>query len=66
MPTDFHGTIGGQVSTPSWAKRMLADFFTAYSSPAALFMCIVILLTSGFSVFTKGNWNSAKFVSSYL
>ncbi|KAK4460876.1 amino acid permease-domain-containing protein [Cladorrhinum samala] len=42
------------------------NWWTAYSSPAALFMCIVILLTSGFSVFTKGNWNSAKFVSSYL
>lgn len=39
---------------------------TAYSSVAALGMCILILLTSGFSVFTKGNWNTSDFVSSYL
>ncbi|KAK4226550.1 amino acid permease/ SLC12A domain-containing protein [Podospora fimiseda] len=42
------------------------NWWTAYSSPAALLMCLVILLTSGFSVFTKGNWDAAKFVSSYL
>lgn len=29
-------------------------------------MCILILFTSGFTVFTKGNWDTAKFVSSYL
>lgn len=29
-------------------------------------MCIIILLTGGFTVFTKGNWDSATFVSSYL
>ena len=29
-------------------------------------MCILILLTSGFSVFTEGNWDPATFVSSYL
>ncbi|KAK0629705.1 proline-specific permease [Bombardia bombarda] len=43
-----------------------SNWWTVYSSPAALFMCIVILLTSGFSVFTKGNWDPATFVSSYL
>ncbi|KAK3938252.1 amino acid permease/ SLC12A domain-containing protein [Diplogelasinospora grovesii] len=42
------------------------NWWTAYTSPVALFMCIMILLTSGFSVFTTGNWNSATFVSSYL
>ncbi|KAK3985151.1 amino acid permease-domain-containing protein [Cladorrhinum sp. PSN332] len=42
------------------------NWWTAYSSPAALFVCMVILFTSGFSVFTTGNWNAAKFVSSYL
>ncbi|KAL2163376.1 hypothetical protein VTH06DRAFT_5433 [Thermothelomyces fergusii] len=41
-------------------------WWTRYSSPAGLFMCIIILLTSGFSVFTRGNWDSAQFVSSYL
>ncbi|KAK4161080.1 amino acid permease-domain-containing protein [Cladorrhinum sp. PSN259] len=42
------------------------NWWTAYSSPTALFTCIVILFTSGFGVFTQGNWNAAKFVSSYL
>ncbi|KAK0726373.1 amino acid permease-domain-containing protein [Apiosordaria backusii] len=42
------------------------NWWTEYTSPAGLFMCIVILFTSGFSVFTKGHWDSAKFVSSYL
>lgn len=43
-----------------------SSWWTVYSSPVALFMCIVILLTGGFSVFTKGNWDAATFVSSYL
>ncbi|CRK13592.1 hypothetical protein BN1723_017353, partial [Verticillium longisporum] len=29
-------------------------------------MCLTILFTSGFSVFTKGNWDTAGFISSYL
>lgn len=37
-----------------------------YSSYFALFMCIIILLTGGFAVFTKGNWNASNFVSAYL
>jgi amino acid transporter len=40
--------------------------WTPYTSPLALFMCIAILLTGGFSTFTKGNWDSASFVSAYL
>ncbi|OLN83759.1 Dicarboxylic amino acid permease 3 [Colletotrichum chlorophyti] len=40
--------------------------WTLYSSGIALFLCIVILLTSGFEVFTKGNWSASGFVSSYL
>jgi amino acid transporter len=40
--------------------------WTPYSSPLALFMCITILLTGGFSVFTKGGWSTSSFVSSYL
>lgn len=40
--------------------------WTLYSSCAALSLCIIILLTSGFSVFTKGNWDTETFVSSYL
>ena len=40
--------------------------WTKYSTPAALVMCIVILLTNGFVVFTKGNWSADWFVSSYL
>ena len=40
--------------------------WTPYTSPAALAMCLIILFTGGFSVFTKGNWSAASFVSSYL
>ncbi|KIW19035.1 hypothetical protein PV08_03325 [Exophiala spinifera] len=40
--------------------------FTEFSTPIALVMCIVILLTAGFPVFTKGNWSTSNFVSSYL
>ncbi|KAJ4361873.1 hypothetical protein N0V83_010814 [Neocucurbitaria cava] len=40
--------------------------WTPYASPVALFMCIAILLTGGFATFTKGNWDPASFVSSYL
>ncbi|KAK0671641.1 putative amino acid permease [Cercophora samala] len=42
------------------------NWWTEYTSPAGLVMCIVILFTSGFSVFTTGRWDAAKFVSSYL
>ncbi|KAF6806160.1 amino acid transporter [Colletotrichum sojae] len=40
--------------------------WTNYSSTAGLVMCIIILFTSGFEVFTKGNWSPSGFVSSYL
>ncbi|KAH8819343.1 amino acid permease-like protein [Xylogone sp. PMI_703] len=40
--------------------------WTTYSTPAALVLCIIILLTNGFTVFTKGNWSPSFFVSSYL
>ncbi|KAF9877857.1 amino acid permease [Colletotrichum karsti] len=40
--------------------------WTVYSSSIALFLCIVILFTSGFEVFTKGNWSASGFVSAYL
>lgn len=29
-------------------------------------MCLLILFTSGFAVFTKGGWDPVSFVSSYL
>lgn len=29
-------------------------------------MCVLVLLTSGFSTFTTGNWDTSVFVSSYL
>jgi amino acid transporter len=38
----------------------------AYSSRVALVACIMFLLTSGFSVFVEGNWDTATFISSYL
>ncbi|KAK4943366.1 hypothetical protein LTR10_017040 [Elasticomyces elasticus] len=40
--------------------------FTEYSTPAALVICVVILFTAGFPVFTTGNWSASSFVSSYL
>ncbi|KAI1139626.1 proline-specific permease [Hypoxylon sp. FL0543] len=42
------------------------NWWTIYSSSFSLFMCILILLTSGFKVFTTGNWDASDFVSSYL
>lgn len=41
-------------------------FVIVYSSYFAICMTITILLTSGFTVFTKGNWDASAFVSSYL
>lgn len=40
--------------------------WTTVSTPIALFLCLVILLTNGFTVFTKGGWSASWFVSSYL
>ena len=39
---------------------------TVYSTPIALFLCVIILLTNGFDVFTTGGWSTSTFVSSYL
>ena len=41
-------------------------FLSVYTSQAALVMCVMILLTGGFSTFTAGNWDTTVFVSSYL
>ncbi|RYO85025.1 hypothetical protein DL766_005666 [Monosporascus sp. MC13-8B] len=40
--------------------------WTRYSTPAALGMCLLILFTAGFEVFTAGNWSTSSFVSHYL
>ncbi|KAF2161945.1 hypothetical protein M409DRAFT_69456 [Zasmidium cellare ATCC 36951] len=40
--------------------------WTVFSTPVALFMCIIILFTAGFSNFTRGNWSTSGFISSYL
>jgi amino acid transporter len=40
--------------------------WTPYTSPVALAMCLIILFTGGFSVFTKGGWSTSDFVSAYL
>ncbi|QKX54744.1 uncharacterized protein TRUGW13939_01833 [Talaromyces rugulosus] len=39
---------------------------TPYGSWFALVSCAILLLTGGFAVFTKGNWDPSSFVSSYL
>ncbi|KLU86912.1 dicarboxylic amino acid permease [Magnaporthiopsis poae ATCC 64411] len=40
--------------------------WTVYSSPVALAMCIIILLTGGYEVFVDGRWEARSFVSHYL
>ncbi|KIV99212.1 uncharacterized protein PV09_09076 [Verruconis gallopava] len=40
--------------------------WSVYSTPIALAFCVVILLTNGYPVFTKGNWSTSFFVSAYL
>ncbi|KAI1609513.1 amino acid permease/ SLC12A domain-containing protein [Exophiala viscosa] len=52
---------GLSLSRLPWHSR-----FTEYSTPAALIMCVIILFTAGFAVFTKGNWSASSFASSYL
>ncbi|WRT64496.1 uncharacterized protein IL334_001428 [Kwoniella shivajii] len=42
------------------------NWWTPYASAIALFFCLLILLTNGWSVFTKGGWSAAGFVTSYL
>ncbi|KAI5467930.1 amino acid permease [Mariannaea sp. PMI_226] len=48
------------------SKLPWSNSWTLHSSYIALFMCILILFTGGFTVFTKGNWDPSSFVSSYL
>ena len=40
--------------------------WTPYGSAIALVCCVVIILTNGFAVFTKGNWSTAGFITAYL
>ncbi|GIZ38321.1 hypothetical protein CKM354_000174100 [Cercospora kikuchii] len=40
--------------------------WTRYSTPISLVLTVVILFTAGFPNFTRGNWSSSGFVSSYL
>ncbi|KAI1339090.1 amino acid permease/ SLC12A domain-containing protein [Xylariaceae sp. FL0016] len=42
------------------------NWWTLYSSCCGLLLSILILLTSGFEVFTQGNWDAQSFVSHYL
>ncbi|EFX02102.1 amino acid permease [Grosmannia clavigera kw1407] len=43
-----------------------SNSWTLYSSYVAFVFNIIVLLTNGFTVFTKGNWDAASFVSAYL
>jgi yeast amino acid transporter len=45
---------------------MLMFVGAEYSTPAALAFCVIILFTAGFPTFTKGNWSTSGFISSYL
>lgn len=54
-------TQGLPLSSLPWHNKA-----TVYSTPIALFLCVVILLTNGFEVFTTGGWSASFFVSSYL
>lgn len=40
--------------------------WTPYTSAIGLFFCQLLLLTNGYSVFIKGNWSAAGFVTGYL
>ncbi|TXT13175.1 hypothetical protein VHUM_01576 [Vanrija humicola] len=40
--------------------------WTVYSSSASLALCALLLLTNGFSAFTKGNWSASTFVTAYV
>jgi len=40
--------------------------WTPYASWAALVMCVIIILTNGFEVFTTGGWSAAGFITAYL
>ncbi|WVR04011.1 hypothetical protein IAU60_001010 [Kwoniella sp. DSM 27419] len=42
------------------------NWWTPYSSAVGLVCCLLILLTNGWAVFTKGGWSAAGFVTSYL
>ncbi|KAL3422231.1 Dicarboxylic amino acid permease 3 [Phlyctema vagabunda] len=43
-----------------------SHWWTPYTSWISLVACILFLLTGGFTVFIKGNWDKATFISSYL
>ena len=40
--------------------------WTVYATPTALTLCVIILFTNGFSVFTRGGWSADSFVADYL
>jgi len=48
------------------AKLPFASVLQPYAAYYATFMCLFICLFSGWSVFLKGNWNVANFVTNYL
>ena len=50
-----------QLSSLPWHNKL-----TPFTTPAALVLCVIILLTNGYTVFTKGGWSASTFVSSYL
>lgn len=40
--------------------------WTPYASAFGLCFCIVLLLTNGYTTFTKGNWDTSVFITAYL
>jgi amino acid transporter len=61
----WHNSWTGQCCSSS-SLLSCSDEYLVYSTPVALGFCIIILLTNGFSVFTKGRWSSSTFVAAYL
>ncbi|KAJ5052206.1 uncharacterized protein L3040_001965 [Drepanopeziza brunnea f. sp. 'multigermtubi'] len=55
------GTLGIAREELPWSH-----WWTPYTSWVALVSSILFLLTGGFTVFVKGRWNTATFISSYL
>ena len=63
----WHNRWTGELAySPSCSRQLTLFEPLEYSSPMALGLCLLILVTNGFAVFTKGNWSAAGFVTSYL
>ncbi|WVQ77768.1 hypothetical protein IAR50_007458 [Cryptococcus sp. DSM 104548] len=62
--TRFHAALKAQgIPRETLPWKAVCQPYLAYYG---IFMCSVIVLFSGFSVFMKGNWNASDFVADYI